>query len=75
MSHCRLIYQSTSARNPVDNEDLRDLIERSTENNKAAGITGTPAFVIGGYFLSGAQPLPKFETLVRYALKHPAPKP
>lgn len=40
MSHCRLIYQSTSVRNPVDNEDLRTLIERSTENNKAAGITG-----------------------------------
>ena len=40
MSHCRLIYQSTSVRSPVDNEDLRDLIERSTENNKAAGITG-----------------------------------
>jgi hypothetical protein len=40
MSHCRLIYQSTSARNPVDNEDLRALVERSTENNKAAGITG-----------------------------------
>jgi len=42
---------------------------------KRASITGTPAFVIGGYFLSGAQPMPKFEKLIRYALKHPTPKP
>jgi len=42
---------------------------------KAASITGTPGFVIGGYFLSGAQPMPKFEKLVRYALQHPARKP
>lgn len=36
-----------------------------------AGIAGTPAVVINGYFLSGAQPLPRFEEIVDYALKHP----
>ena len=40
MSHCRLIYQSTCTRNPIDNEDLRDLVQRSAEHNRAAGITG-----------------------------------
>lgn len=40
MTHCRLIYQSVCARNPIDNADLRDLVQRSAENNRAAGITG-----------------------------------
>jgi len=38
----------------------------------AAGIHGTPAFVINGYYLSGAQPLSAFKRVVRYALAHPA---
>jgi protein-disulfide isomerase len=33
-----------------------------------AGITGTPAFVINGYFVSGAQPWPKFKKLIDRAL-------
>jgi protein-disulfide isomerase len=33
-----------------------------------AGITGTPAFVINGYFVSGAQPLSKFRKIVARAL-------
>ncbi len=40
MSHCRLIYQSTVSDSPIDNEALRALVERSSERNKAAGITG-----------------------------------
>ncbi len=40
-----------------------------------AGIRGTPAFVINGYYLSGAQPLKAFKRIIRYALAHPAPKP
>jgi protein-disulfide isomerase len=31
---------------------------------KAAGITGTPAFVIGGYYLGGAQPAAKFQRII-----------
>ncbi len=38
-----------------------------------AGIRGTPAFVINGYYLSGAQPLKAFKRIIRYALAHPAP--
>ena len=39
-----------------------------------AGIRGTPAFVINGYYISGAQPLKAFKRIIRYALSHPAPK-
>ena len=36
-----------------------------------AGVNGTPAFFIGPYFLSGAQPLAKFKKLVELALVAP----
>jgi len=32
------------------------------------GITGTPAFVINGYFINGAQPFPKFRKIIERAL-------
>jgi protein-disulfide isomerase len=52
--------------------------ERVLASDKAlaegAGIRGTPAFVINGYYLSGAQPLKAFKRIIRYALAHPAPK-
>jgi protein-disulfide isomerase len=37
-----------------------------------AGITGTPAFVINGYFISGAQPYGKFKKLIDRALAESA---
>jgi len=40
---------------------------------QSAHINGTPAFVINGYYVSGAQPLSAFKHVVRYALAHPAP--
>jgi protein-disulfide isomerase len=42
---------------------------------QSANINGTPAFVINGFYVSGAQPLSAFERVVRYALAHPTPKP
>lgn len=33
-----------------------------------AGITGTPAFIVNGYFISGAQPLAKFRKVIARAL-------
>jgi protein-disulfide isomerase len=39
-----------------------------------AGIGGTPAFVINGYYLSGAQPITSFARVAHYALAHPSPK-
>jgi protein-disulfide isomerase len=44
-----------------------------------AGVTGTPAFIVGGYFLNGAQPLNKFRKIIDRVLlegpAHPAPPP
>ncbi len=40
MSQCRLIYRSTVSDKLIANETLRDLVQRSSESNKAAGITG-----------------------------------
>jgi predicted DsbA family dithiol-disulfide isomerase len=38
-----------------------------------AGITGTPAFVINGYFVSGAQPYQRFKRLIDRALQEQRP--
>lgn len=34
-----------------------------------AGVRGTPAFTVNGYFLSGAQPFPQFKKLIDLAIK------
>lgn len=44
-------------------------VERDSKIADAAGISGTPAFVINGYFISGAQPFSKFKKLIDRALK------
>jgi protein-disulfide isomerase len=43
-------------------------IEADLEVGKNAGVTGTPAFFINGYVLTGAQPLPRFRKIIRLAL-------
>jgi protein-disulfide isomerase len=32
------------------------------------GISGTPAFIVNGYFVNGAQPYDKFKTVIDKAL-------
>jgi protein-disulfide isomerase len=44
------------------------LFARDAAIASAAGIRGTPAFVINGYYISGAQPLSAFKRAVRRAL-------
>lgn len=44
-------------------------VEQDISIAKAAGISGTPAFVINGYFISGAQPFAKFRKIIDRALK------
>jgi protein-disulfide isomerase len=52
------------------------LFEKDQAIASAAEIRGTPAFVINGYYISGAQPLSAFKRAVRRALtKKPAPVP
>lgn len=48
----------------LDAEKHRARIESDKTAAHTANINGTPAFLIGGYFLSGAQPLTEFEKLV-----------
>jgi hypothetical protein len=40
MGDCRLIYRSTCSESFLPNEDLRELVEQSAENNGRNGITG-----------------------------------
>jgi hypothetical protein len=40
MTHCRLIYQSTCSDKLIDNAELRELVQKSAEHNRAAAITG-----------------------------------
>ena len=53
----------------LDTRSHKAFIDAEAAAANAAGISGTPAFVINGYFLSGAQPLSKFKKLVALALK------
>ncbi|NEX20058.1 BLUF domain-containing protein [Thiorhodococcus mannitoliphagus] len=40
MNHCRLIYRSTCTDKFMANEELRDLVEKSAENNRKLSVTG-----------------------------------
>ena len=52
----------------LDQSSHKGEIDADTAAGKAAGVSGTPAFFINGYFLSGAQPYPKFRKLIEKAL-------
>lgn len=52
----------------IDGQTYKDLIAADKKIADAAKITGTPAFVINGYYISGAQPLTKFKKIVSRAL-------
>ena len=53
----------------LDGHTHKAFVDSETKMADDAGITGTPGFVINGYFLSGAQPLSRFKKLVERALK------
>ena len=53
----------------LDGHKHKDFVDADSRAATAAGITGTPSFVINGYYLSGAQPLAKFKKAVERALK------
>jgi hypothetical protein len=57
----------------LDDHRHRAAISADDTAGTDAGISGTPAFVIGPYYLSGAQPLSKFKKLVDRALSGPPP--
>jgi protein-disulfide isomerase len=53
----------------LDSSAHKAKIEADTKIGNDAGINGTPAFVINGYYLSGAQPTAAFKKLINRALK------
>ncbi len=57
----------------LDNHTHKAAIDADDKAVTDAGASGTPAFFIGPFFLSGAQPVAKFRRLVDRALAEPAP--
>ncbi len=54
----------------LDTQAHATSIQRDVALAARLGITGTPTFVVDGYELVGAQPLSRFERLVRLALSN-----
>ena len=55
-------------KNALDNSTHKAEIDADEAAGKAVGVSGTPAFFINGYSISGAQPYPKFRKLIEKAL-------
>lgn len=58
----------TKFRAALDTRAHKAAVEADSKIADAAGISGTPAFVINGYFVSGAQPFAKFKKVIDRAL-------
>lgn len=56
----------------LDDHTHLPAIEADKKAANDAGINGTPSFTVGPYYISGAQPLPKFKKLVDRVLVEPA---
>jgi protein-disulfide isomerase len=52
----------------LDTHAHKAAVDADAKAGNDAGISGTPAFVINGYFISGAQPYPKFRKIIERAL-------
>jgi protein-disulfide isomerase len=52
----------------LDNRTHKATVDAESKAADDAGISGTPAFVINGYFISGAQPYGKFRKIIERAL-------
>ncbi len=57
----------------IDTHKHKAIIDADNKATVDAGVTGTPAYFVGPYYLSGAQPLNKFKRAVNLALSPPAP--
>jgi protein-disulfide isomerase len=52
----------------LDSHTHKDAVDAAQKISAGASISGTPAFVINGYFVSGAQPFGKFRKVIDRAL-------
>ncbi|MEY4550894.1 MAG: hypothetical protein RL685_7089 [Pseudomonadota bacterium] len=53
----------------LDSRKHKAFVEKDAEIGNKAGIGGTPGFVVNGFFVSGAQPFPAFDKVIKMALK------
>lgn len=56
----------------LDDRTHQAAVEADKKAANDAGVSGTPAFTVGPYYVSGAQPLAKFKKLVERVLVEPA---
>ncbi len=54
----------------LDENTHKAHVDNDVKVAQKAGVRGTPAFTINGYFLSGAQPFPQFKKMIEYAKKN-----
>jgi protein-disulfide isomerase len=52
----------------LDNRTHKAAVEADDKAGTEVGISGTPAFLVNGFYVSGAQPYPKFKKLIDRAL-------
>lgn len=53
----------------LDSHKHKAHIDADVAIAKKAGVSGTPAFTVNGYFVNGAQPFPAFNKVIKLALK------
>jgi protein-disulfide isomerase len=58
----------TKFKKALDANTHKAFVDSESAVADKAGISGTPAFVINGYFISGAQPFAKFKKIIDKAL-------
>ncbi|MBX3209193.1 MAG: thioredoxin domain-containing protein [Labilithrix sp.] len=56
----------------LDGRIHKAAVDADEKASTEAGVSGTPAFFVGPYFVSGAQPFNKFRKLVDRVLREPA---
>ncbi|AUX41975.1 DSBA oxidoreductase [Sorangium cellulosum] len=59
----------TKFKKALDTNTHKAFVESENSVADKSGISGTPAFVVNGYFISGAQPFSKFKKIIDKALK------
>jgi protein-disulfide isomerase len=52
----------------LDNHTHKAFVDADAAVGNKAGVSGTPAFVVNGFFVSGAQPFPAFDKVIKMAL-------
>jgi protein-disulfide isomerase len=53
----------------LDSGKHKEKVQKDIEIAKKIGVSGTPAFTVNGYFVSGAQPFQQFDKAIKLAQK------